>query len=138
MRSTLTSPRTWAAPSATRRAIPSQSKDLLADVVTIAGGNGSVSIEAPSVTVKLKAVQGTSDFLLVNTLAGADAVFANSLSAGSVVLFIEGGDGDDTLSGSAGDDLLDGGAGTDVLMGGPGEDIGRHGELVLDVEVELP
>jgi Ca2+-binding RTX toxin-like protein len=42
---------------------------------------------------------------------------------GSVASQLDGGNGDDVLSGDAGNDVLDGGAGTDWLIGGKGSDI---------------
>ena len=64
-----------------------------------------------SAKVNLAAAQGESDLLQIRMRGGVDSVFANSLAAGSVRLFLDGGDGDDVLSGSLGDDFLDGGAG---------------------------
>ena len=108
------------------------------EVVTISGGAGAVSIEGARATVNLSDAQGSTDFLRVDMLGGADVVIANDLAAGSVVLFVDGGDGDDLIFGSAGDDILDGGAGDDILFGGPGDEVGLHGELLQDIEVGLP
>jgi Ca2+-binding RTX toxin-like protein len=57
------------------------------------------------------------------------------LSAGTALLTLSGGDGDDVLLGGAGDDTLLGGAGDDVLIGGPGNDTldgGPGDNVVLD------
>ena len=49
---------------------------------------------------------------------------------------LQGGEGDDRLQGGAGSDTMAGGAGDDVLVGGPGRDVlageGRPGEAVGD------
>ena len=45
-----------------------------------------------------------------------------AIAAGSALLTLDGGDGDDVLLGGAGNDTLLGGAGDDVLIGGAGTD----------------
>ena len=65
-------------------------------------------------------------------LAGNDTLTVDDASGAMPPALLDGGDGDDTLTGSAADDTLDGGAGNDVLngrdgndtlLGGPGNDI---------------
>ena len=76
-----------------------------------------------------------SDRLTVNALAGDDVIDATGLAAGSALLTLDGGDGDDVLLGGAGNDTLLGGAGDDVLIGGPGNDTidgGPGDNVVLD------
>ena len=82
------------------------------------------------------------DRLAVNALAGADTVGAAGLPAGLIRLVVDGGDGDDTLTGSPGDDEVFGGAGNDKLDGGPGTDLldggadkdtAKNGETVINV-----
>ena len=49
----------------------------------------------------------------------------------SMLLVLNGGDGNDGLVGGAGNDVLDGGPGTDLLIGGPGVDTLLNGEIVF-------
>jgi Ca2+-binding RTX toxin-like protein len=69
-------------------------------------------------------VSGASanDRLTVHGLGGDDVIDASGVAAGSILLTLDGGEGDDVLIGGAGDDVLLGGAGDDVLLGGPGTD----------------
>jgi Ca2+-binding RTX toxin-like protein len=64
-----------------------------------------------------------SDQLIVNGASGVDTIDASALTAGTIALTLEGGDGLDTLIGSAGNDVLIGGGGyADTLFGGGGKD----------------
>ena len=54
---------------------------------------------------------------------GDDVIDGSGLSAGALLLTLDGGDGADVLIGSDGADTEFGGAGDDVLLGGPGVDI---------------
>ncbi|HEX7811314.1 MAG TPA: Ig-like domain-containing protein, partial [Burkholderiales bacterium] len=88
--------------------------------------------------------------LIVNALGGNDTVTLNSLTIPAMVdggdgndtlsgasssgsLWLIGGAGHDTLVGGSGNDLLDGGAGNDTLVGGPGNDVllGGSGDDIL-------
>lgn len=62
------------------------------------------------------------DRLTINTLGGNDRVDASALPAGIIGLVLNGGDGDDNITGSAGDDLILGGTGTDTAFMGAGND----------------
>ncbi|WP_395676477.1 hypothetical protein [Inquilinus sp.] len=61
------------------------------------------------------------DHLFVNGLGGNDRLDATGQAA-SMILVLNGGDGNDTIIGAASDDLLIGGAGNDVVVGGKGDD----------------
>ncbi|TSD88550.1 calcium-binding protein [Mycobacterium sp. KBS0706] len=61
------------------------------------------------------------DHLIVNGLGGNDRLDARALPQ-SMVLVLDGGEGNDTLIGSAGADLLLGGAGNDIVVGAKGND----------------
>jgi len=61
------------------------------------------------------------DHLFVNGLGGNDRLDARALPQ-SMVLVLDGGEGNDTLIGSAGADLLLGGAGNDIVVGARGND----------------
>jgi Ca2+-binding RTX toxin-like protein len=64
-----------------------------------------------------------NDRLTINLLAKDDVLDASGLVAGVIQLTVDGGDGNDVLTGSSGDDVLRGGNGDDVLVGGPGTDV---------------
>jgi Ca2+-binding RTX toxin-like protein len=88
------------------------------DVVTVA--NAQVAGLAALVSVS---GAGAGDRLTVNGLAGDDVIDASGSAAGSILLTLDGGDGDDVLLGGAGNDVVLGGAGDDVLLGGGGNDV---------------
>ena len=85
------------------------------DVVTITGTaftmNGASGITA-----------GLED-TTVNGADGNDTIDASASPAGGALLFLNGDDGDDVVSGGAGDDEIDGGSGEDLLAGGGGVDV---------------
>ena len=84
--------------------------DVIPTVLTVNGDNGDDTISA------LNAELGNVRMML-NGGAGDD-VITGSLGADT----INGGDGADNLSGSAGNDTITGGAGMDTISGGGGDD----------------
>ena len=92
------------------------------DVVTVSGAGPNAQVAGLAARVSVSGASAVSDRLTVNGLAGADVIDATGVSAGSILLTLNGGDGDDVLLGGAGDDVLLGGAGDDVLLGGAGND----------------
>lgn len=92
------------------------------DVVVVAGDPTGVLVLGLAAQVEILASEAANDRLIVNALAGADAVEASALQAGALTLTEDGGEGDDVLIGSDGADVLLGGNGDDVLIGGPGVD----------------
>lgn len=95
-----------------------------ADVITLSQtGTGT----AATVVVNGLAAQTTiahfdaGDHLIIDGLGGNDRIDARALPQ-SMVLVLNGGEGNDTLAGSAGADLLLGGAGNDVVIGARGDD----------------
>ena len=101
--------------------------------LVVTGTNGDdvavVSRNAAGVTLSGLAAQlsisnsAPNDTLRVNVLAGDDVIDGSALSAGALLLTLDGGDGADVLIGSDGADTEFGGPGDDVLLGGPGVDI---------------
>jgi len=87
------------------------------DLDTVDGGKGfDVGIVTPSVSVSMDICEH-----------GLEAVYGNmgddSFSAfGAKSVFMDGGEGSDTLSGSSEGDILSGGVGSDVIQGGAGND----------------
>jgi Ca2+-binding RTX toxin-like protein len=92
------------------------------DVVTVTGTGPSAQVSGLAARVSIAGAIAGSDRLTVNGLAGSDVADASGLAANSVLLTLNGGDGDDILIGGSGNDVLLGGAGDDVLIGGPGND----------------
>ncbi|WP_342240228.1 calcium-binding protein [Inquilinus sp. OTU3971] len=95
-----------------------------ADVITLSQtGTGA----AAAVVVNGLAAQTTiehfdaGDHLIIDGLGGNDRLDARALPQ-SMVLVLDGGEGNDTLIGSAGADLLLGGAGNDIVIGARGDD----------------
>ena len=111
----------------------SQSGDGAADRVTVNGSTGDDNIKVVtsggSIVVNGLAAQvtiahaDTGDVLAVNGGAGNDVIDASAIKAGQLVsLNINGGDGNDTITGSAGNDIVAGGRGNDVANLGAGDD----------------
>jgi Ca2+-binding RTX toxin-like protein len=110
-----------------------------ADAVTVVGRDTADNIGISSAVAGSVGVQGLSyalnltnaevaDTLTVNALGGNDVVTSANGVENTIAVVINGGDGDDTLTGSgtlngdAGNDTLTGGLGADVLNGGAGND----------------
>jgi Ca2+-binding RTX toxin-like protein len=104
-----------------------------ADAVTVGGDASGVSVTGLAAQVNITGAEAANDRLTINTVGGDDVVDASGLSAGTILLTANGGDGDDVLIGGAGNDTLTGGAGDDVLIGGPGVDVldGGSGDNIL-------
>jgi Ca2+-binding RTX toxin-like protein len=92
------------------------------DSVAVSGDAGGVSVIGLAAQVNITGADPAHDRLTINALGGDDVVDASGLSSNSILLTIDGGDGDDFLIGGDGDDTLIGGAGDDFLIGGPGLD----------------
>jgi Ca2+-binding RTX toxin-like protein len=103
------------------------------DRVKIAQSADVVAVAGPAARVEVRHAEAALDFLRVHGLGGNDTVTAEALPAGLISLVLDGGDGNDRLTGSAGDDTLDGGAGSDTLDGGAGTDVGLNGEKVTNI-----
>ena len=106
--------------------------DGLSDLV---GVNGSSRSEFISVTTEGNSLRvaglaadsrvtnlDAADRVEVRGGAGNDVIQALLVPAGTAVLNLDGGAGNDVLVGSQGADTLDGGTGNDLLFGGAGDD----------------
>ena len=93
------------------------------DVVVVAGDASGVAVLGLAAHVNISNAEAAFDRLVVNAVAGDDAVDASGLAANGIQLTADGGDNDDELIGGAGNDTIRGGNGNDVLIGGPGIDI---------------
>jgi Ca2+-binding RTX toxin-like protein len=92
------------------------------DIAIVAGSGSTAQVTGLPTVVSVSGASAATDRLTVNALAGDDVIDATGVAAGSILLTLSGGDGDDVLLGGDGDDTLLGGAGDDVLLGGPGSD----------------
>ncbi|MFI5380521.1 MAG: beta strand repeat-containing protein [Tepidisphaerales bacterium] len=128
-----------------------------ADSITVGPAGAGLSIQGLAALINLTGTT-TADTLTINGLAGNDTIAAVPGTNASVQLVLNGGAGDDyltgdgtlvggagndTLAGIAGADSLDGGAGNDLLVagtgastlsGGAGEDtlVGGAGGVTMD------
>ena len=92
------------------------------DTITVAGAGTSVSVLGTAAEVDITNAEAANDKLTVNGGNGNDVISAAPLPAGIIALTIDGGAGNDTITGSHGDDLLIGGDGNDLVVGGRGSD----------------
>jgi len=93
--------------------------------ITVAPSVTRVTIDAASGNdrVTIEDLFGAAGVLLVvNGQNGSDTIDASGADLGSVRLLVQGGDGNDTITGSIGDDLLRGDDGNDLIDGGAGDD----------------
>ena len=93
-----------------------------ADNVQVSGTGTSYAVTGLQATVNVANSEGANDALTVNLLGGNDTFSAAALPSAITNLTVDGGTGDDLLTGSQGNDLLLGGDGMDVLIGGRGSD----------------
>jgi len=93
------------------------------DDIQVSGSGSSVTVAGLPATVNLAGTEGANDQLIVEGGAGNDIITAAGLAAGVIGLTIDGGAGNDTITGSAGADTLIGGDGNDTLIGGRGNDV---------------
>ncbi|MGH3565808.1 MAG: hypothetical protein ACRDRH_07195 [Pseudonocardia sp.] len=97
------------------------------DIITVAGGNGTVTVSSPSAVLKAEfgctqlgsTVRCTGVGLIEFTGLDGDDKFTNNTSTRSSQF---AGFGNDRLIGGSGNDRLAGGPGTDVANGGAGVD----------------
>lgn len=93
------------------------------DTVQVTGSAGSIAITGVAASVTIAGAEGANDRLVIETLGGNDVITAAGLAAGAVQLTIDGGAGNDTITGSQGDDILLGGDGNDTVVGGRGSGV---------------
>lgn len=103
------------------------------DVIQVIRNGNTVQVIGLAATVVIENFEAGVDRLVINALGGDDIVDAGGLSAGSIQLTANGGNGNDVLIGGDGNDVLIGGDGDDVLIGGPGLDVldGGPGDNVV-------
>ncbi len=103
------------------------------DVAVVFGDPSFVSVLGLAAQINVTGAEATLDSLVIGTLGGDDVVEASGLTAGTIQLTADGGEGNDVLIGSEGADVLFGGDGDDVLIGGNGLDVldGGTGDNVV-------
>jgi Ca2+-binding RTX toxin-like protein len=111
--------------------------DGAADTVTVngTGGNDQITVTnvGSTITVTGLSEQVTlanaeaGDLLTIKGGNGNDTINAGSLAPSVIGLTIDGGAGNDTITGSQGNDTLIGGDGNDVVIGGRGNDTAQLG-----------
>jgi len=102
------------------------------DTVEVNGGNGAETFTATANGTRVRFDRldpapffldiGTSESLVINMNGGDDTFSATGNLAALISVTVDGGAGNDTISGSNGNDLLIGGAGNDFIDGQQGND----------------
>jgi Ca2+-binding RTX toxin-like protein len=92
------------------------------DVFGVAGDSGGINVFGLASIVNIFHQEQADDRLTLNALGGTDTVNATSLEQDGIQLTMNGGLGDDVLTGSEGADLFNGGDGDDVILMGAGND----------------
>ena len=92
------------------------------DAVGIAGDAGAVRVFGLKADVRVFDAERDQDRLTLNALGGNDVVDATAPGADGIQLVLNGGLGNDTISGSDGADFVNGGDGNDLVFMGPGDD----------------
>jgi Ca2+-binding RTX toxin-like protein len=111
--------------------------DGLTDTVTVSGtaGNDTINVVGAGTSVSVTGLAAqvdithaeAGDVLTINAGAGNDTISAATLPPGIVGLVIDGGAGNDNITGSQGNDTLIGGDGNDIVNGGRGNDVAQLG-----------
>jgi Ca2+-binding RTX toxin-like protein len=103
------------------------------DVIIAVRDGADMLVLGLAYTARISGFDADVDRLVINMLGGDDVLEASGITAGGMLVFGNGGDGNDVLIGGDGADTLVGGAGDDVLIGGPGLDVldGGAGDNVL-------
>jgi Ca2+-binding RTX toxin-like protein len=97
------------------------------DNIQVSGTGSSVAVTGLAATVTLAGAEGANDQLVIDGGNGNDVINAAGLAAGVIGLTIDGGAGNDTITGSQGNDTLIGDDGNDTVIGGRGNDVALLG-----------
>lgn len=98
------------------------------DVIQIKGLASEVTVSGLAANVAITRADANLDHLVVSGGDGDDQIDAAKLKPDAIQLTLEGGAGNDSLTGSANDDILIGGVGNDTLIGRAGADSLTGGE----------
>jgi Ca2+-binding RTX toxin-like protein len=91
------------------------------DRIAVTASGTAVTVSGLPETVTLANVE-PGDTLTIEGGSGNDVIDASAIPAGLVGLVIDGGAGNDTITGSAGNDVILAGDGNDTVIGGRGND----------------
>ena len=91
------------------------------NTITISQVGGLISATGLPIQITLAAAEVDNDYFEIRGLAGNDKISAATLPK-ALILTLDGGAGNDSITGSAGNDSLDGGDGNDTVTGGRGND----------------
>jgi Ca2+-binding RTX toxin-like protein len=97
-----------------------------ADRISITGVGTIAKVTGLPWFVRVNVLEAT-DTLLISGDGGADLINASSVIAGAHELQIDGGDGNDRITGSVNGDFVIGGDGGDHVRGGGGDDVALLG-----------
>ena len=86
------------------------------DQITVTGTAGKVNITGAGPAIEIRNPEATFDSLSVDGMAGNDQITAQGLAAGLIMLTLQGGPGNDTLTGSQARDVLAGGDDNDAFV----------------------
>ncbi|HEY1593804.1 MAG TPA: calcium-binding protein [Thermoleophilaceae bacterium] len=92
------------------------------DVFAMAPDQGAGQIKFQRTNLGTFTLHTTTEHFQVNGLGGDDSLTSADGVGVRTLLSVDGGAGNDTISGSDGPDLIQGGEGNDVLSGGAGDD----------------
>jgi Ca2+-binding RTX toxin-like protein len=103
------------------------------DIITATLSPGNLLVTGLAATVAVDGFEPTLDMIRIQGLGGEDIVDASAVGAGSPLLVLDGGIGNDILLGGAGNDTLVGGDNDDTLLGNGGVDVldGSFGDNTL-------
>jgi len=96
------------------------------DQFNVTFANGIVTVVGAHETTTIADAE-FNDHLVVNGLGGNDVLNASTMPASAIQLTLDGGAGDDKITGGQGADLLIGGEGNDTVTGGLGADVALLG-----------
>jgi Ca2+-binding RTX toxin-like protein len=97
-----------------------------ADKIKVSSSGTTVSVTGLSELVTVVGSEAI-DTLTIQGRDGNDIIDASGLAAGVIGLTIDGGAGNDIITGSQGNDFLLGGDGNDTVIGGAGNDVADLG-----------
>lgn len=98
------------------------------DQIQVVGAGNSVTVTGLAAQVSIIGAEGANDTLTISAGGGNDVINAQAVPAASIKLVIDGGAGNDTITGGQGADILIGGTGNDKVTGGQGNDFADLGE----------
>jgi Ca2+-binding RTX toxin-like protein len=93
------------------------------DKINVALAAGVVSVAGLAAPVTIGGAEFANDSLVINGLGGNDTINASKLPTGILRLTLDGGVGNDTITGNSDSNILLGGDGNDTIAGGAGDDV---------------